>query len=166
MVSLTRSINTDWAEPVKRLRPFSISAIIKPRFPESNLMMKTGTTVQPERGRPPELNRFNLGSRYGQSKVSNRLTAPAHSPPIRSSIAKSFRSLIPRISASCCLGPSSGRMPAKKGRARFPEKGSACSGNERDRGIASSRVNQSFVYWNESNPLSSCLRTPAGSLCR
>ena len=67
----------------------------------------------------------------------SRLTAPAHSPPIRSSMAKSLRSLIPRIAAISFLGSSSGRMPAKNGRACFPRNVPPCSGSDRERGMAS-----------------------------
>ena len=39
--------------------------------PQNFLMIKTSTSVQPERGHHSKSHSFNLRSRYGQSKVSN-----------------------------------------------------------------------------------------------
>src|SRR5690606_2149067 len=88
----------------------------------------------------------------GAPSLGSNVMAPAHSPPMAASRAKSFC----RETWSCCeirrRSWPSGKRPAKNGRAAWSSKGSACNGNEQDSAIAVGLASQSEWYRKLSRP--------------
>ena len=91
-------------------------------------------------------------------------TAPAHSPPMRSSRAKSLPALIPRIEAIRSRGSASGKRPAKKPRTTRPVNESLCSGNCRESGWGTALASHAASYTKTGSSLSA--RTPTLSPSR
>lgn len=68
--------------------------------------------------------------------AATKVTAPAHSPPIRSSIAQSWRALMPGLRAMISRFDSSGKIPAKYPLHSLRLNRRVRKGRDWDRGVA------------------------------